>query len=116
MVDRWYNGPQPRGVPPPDTGPVNPVLEGLGRVTAADIVLRDGTPAVNVDAMQAAQGVRLRLELSFQRVEAPREVTMKVVGHFEDGFTFIYVVRTLGIPAGEYRAYGVAMARHPNLR
>ena len=100
VVDRWYNGPQPRGVPPPDTGPVNPVLEGLGRVTAADIVLRDGTPAVNVDAMQAAQGVRLRLELSFQRVEAPREVTMKVVGHFEDGFTFIYVVRALGIPAG----------------
>ena len=101
VVDRWYNGPQPRGVPPPDTGPVNPVLEGLGHVTAADIVLRDGTPGVNVDARKAAQGVRLRLELSFQRVEAPREVTMKVVGHFEDGFTFIYVVRALGIPAGD---------------
>lgn len=103
VVDRWYHGPQPRGVPFPDTGPVNPTLEGLrGRVVAADIVLRDGTPASTVSVQNAAQGVLLRLELSFRGLDAPREVTMKVVGHFEDGFTFIYVVRDLHIPAGDF--------------
>ena len=101
VVDRWYNGPQPRGVPPPDTGPVDPVPEGLqGRVTAADIVLRDGTPAAQVDAEKAAKGVFLRFELSFQHVDAPREVTMTFVGHFEDGFTYHHSVRTFSIPAG----------------
>ena len=99
VVDRWYNGPQPRGVPLPDTGSVNPTLEGLqGHVAGADIVLRDGTPIGTVDAQDAAQGVWLRLDLSFQHIGAPREVTMKMVGHFEDGFTFLHVVRRFNIP------------------
>ena len=99
VVDRWYNGPQPRGVPLPDTGPVNPALEGVrGRVDAVDIVLRDGTSAVVVNARKAAQGVWLRLELASQYVGAPRELTIKIEGHFEDGFTFLHVVRTFSIP------------------
>ena len=101
VVDRWYNGPQPRGVPLPETGPVDPALEGLwGRVAAADIVLRDGTPAVDVGPRKAAQGIWLRLEFSFQHIDAPREITTKVVGHFEDGFTFFHSVRTFHISAG----------------
>ncbi len=99
VVDRWYNGPKPRGVPLPDTGPVNPTLEGLrGHVAGADIVSRDGTPIGTVDEESAAQGVWLKLNFSFQHVGAPREVTIKVVGHFEDGFTFFHVVRNFIIP------------------
>ena len=101
VVDRWYNGPQPRGVSLADTGPVNPTLEGLrGHVAAADIVLRDGTPASTVDVQDAAQGVWLRLDLSFQHINAPREVTTTVIGHFEDGFTFFHSVRTFHISPG----------------
>ena len=100
VVDRWYNGPQPRGVPLPDTGPVNPALEGVrGRVDAVDIVLRDGTSAVVVNAQKAAQGVWLRLEFAFEYVGAPRELTIKIEGHFEDGFTFLHVVRKFNIPS-----------------
>ena len=100
VVDRWYNGPQPRGVPLPDTGPVNPALEGVrGRVDAVDIVLRDGTSAVVVNAQKAAQGVWLRLEFAFEYIGAPRELTIKIEGHFEDGFTFLHVVRKFNIPS-----------------
>ena len=99
VVDRWYSGPQPRGVPLPDTGPVNPALEGVrGRVDAVDIVLRGGTSAVVVNARKAAQGVWLRLEFAFQHIGAPRELTIKIEGHFEDGFTFLHVVRKFSIP------------------
>lgn len=101
VVGRWYTGPQPRGVSLPDTGPVNPALEGLrGRVAAAEVVLRDGTPTVDVDARQAAEGVLLRLELSFQHSNTPREVTLTIIGHFEDGFAFLHAPRRFSIPTG----------------
>ena len=101
VVARWYDGPQPRGVPLPDTGPANPELEGLrGHVAEADIALRDGTPAADVDPQKASQGIWLRLEFSFQHIDAPREVTTKVVGHYEDGFAFFHSVRTFHISAG----------------
>jgi len=100
VVDRWYNGPQPRGVSLPDTGPVSPVLEGLrGRVDSVDLVLIDGSPAVPVNAQTAAQGVWIRLEFSFQRPGA-REVPMTIIGYFEDGFTFRRTVHSFRIEEG----------------
>ena len=89
IVDRWYSGPPPRGVLPRDTQPVTPYIEGSDvMIETAEIVLPDGTP-VSVLSKQGDIGAPvLMLRFTFANRSHPRNITLDIVGYFEDGFAF----------------------------
>ena len=89
IVDRWYNGPPPRGVMPSDTQPVTPYLEDSEvTIVTSEIVLPDGTPVSVLSKRSDQGGPVLMLGFTFPAPIDPREITLSIVGHFEDGFAF----------------------------
>ena len=93
VINAWYHGPAPRGVTPPDTGPVGPDLPTInGRIDAASIVLDTDNPleskTTSFSAADVPSGAYLWLDWSFPLTKNPKEITLEYVEYFEDGFMF----------------------------
>ena len=93
VISAWYDGPTPKGIAPPDTGPVNPKLLTIdGRIDRASVVLDPDNPqesrTASFSVADGQESVYLWLEWSFPLTENPREITLEYVDYYEDGFMF----------------------------
>ena len=102
IIARWYDGPTPRGIAPPDTGPVSPSLPAInGRVEEAYVgFYQDGQTVVGSPVSRfsaAAVGDRwlfVYLRSTFPSTAAPKAQPLKYVQYYKDGFAFGQRVRT----------------------
>ncbi len=109
VITRWYDGPRPQGIAPPDTGPVVPELTTIdgGQVINAFVSLEDdwdafgdwesfiatGTENFSV-ADAAGKHVFAYLGLTFPVTAGPKILRLEVIEHYEDGFLYgDYVAR-----------------------
>ena len=109
VITRWYDGPRPQGIAPPDTGSVNPELATIagGQVINAFVSLEDDWDAFgrwesfisrrteNFSVSDAA-GKRafVYLGLTFPATADPKILRLEVIEHYEDGFLYDdYVAR-----------------------
>ena len=93
VINAWYDGPTPREMEPPDTGPVNPKLLSIdGRIDAASIVLDPDKPYQSrtnrFSAHDVEGNVYLWLDWTFPLTKNPKEIRLEYVGYYEDGFMF----------------------------
>ena len=109
VIARWYDGPRPQGIAPPDTGPVVPELATIagGQVINAFVSLEDDWDAFggwesfiargngNFSVADAAgKHVFVYLGLTFPVTAGPKILRLEVIEHYEDGFLYgDYVAR-----------------------
>lgn len=87
--DQWYRGSASREIDgAPDPTPADPRLPAVnGRIDQAYIALQQGGPAISgFSANQATSWVYLTLEYSYPTANVAQDLTLEVVGYFEDGF------------------------------
>ena len=103
VITRWYDGPRPQGIAPPDTGPVVPELATIagGQVVNAFVSLEDdwdafgdweafiATRTENFSVADAA-GKRVFVYLGFTVPVTvdPKTLRLEVIQHYEDGFLY----------------------------
>ena len=103
VINRWYDGPAPRGIAPPPTGRVVPELRTIagGRVVNAFVSLED-----DWDAFGSWESFRSRetenfsvsdaagkygfvyLAFTFPVTAQPKILRLEVIQHYEDGFFY----------------------------
>ncbi len=89
IVERWYNGPTPLGVPPSDRQGINRrLVDSDIAIVAAEIVLPDRTAVRVLSTENREGGPFLRLRFRYPRSSEYRDAALSIVGHFEDGFAF----------------------------
>ncbi len=100
VINAWYNGPTPRGIAPPDTGPVQPDLQALkGRVVAAFVSLEDtfrpwrAFLAAETEPFSVADGAEVErayiyLGFTLPITTSTKSMNLDVVEYFEDGFRY----------------------------
>ncbi|MDE2959150.1 MAG: hypothetical protein OXU28_03745 [Chloroflexota bacterium] len=104
VITRWYDGPRPQGIAPPDTGPVVPELATIagGQVVNAFVGLEEddwdafggwesfiakGTENFSV-ADAAGKQVFLYLGFTVPVTVEPKILRLEVIEHYEDGFLY----------------------------
>ena len=125
IAARWYDGAQTQGDPLTlDTGPVDPRIPSVnGRVNAAVVLNRSDIPRSAFSAQEIDEGIWLDLHIVFQAHAVTHEVSLEVVGLYEDGFVFWRRSMTLELhPSdighrewvwlGVRRSYGWATGRY----
>ena len=103
VINRWYDGPAPRGIAPPDTGPVTPELETIkgGQIVNSFVSLEDDWDAFGgwdsfisreTEKFSAADAggkdVYAYLGLTFPITANPKVLHLDIVEYYEDGFLF----------------------------
>ena len=104
VINRWYDGPAPRGIAPPDTGPVVPELGTIaGGQIVNSFVSWDDLDAVRsedwdsfisretekVSASDAAGKYGyLYLAFTLPVTAEPKILRLEVIQHYEDGFFY----------------------------
>ena len=103
VITSWYDGPGPRGIAPPDTGPVNPELTAIagGRVVNAFVSLEDDWEAfgdwesfissqTEKSSVSDAAGKHRFIYLAFTlpATADPKILRLEVIEHYEDGFLY----------------------------
>ena len=96
IINRWYDGPTPRGIAPPDSGPVDFSLPAInGRIEEAFVgFYQDGQQGIGSPVTRfSAAGVGDRwvfvyLTFTFPRTAAPKVQALEYVQYYEDGFAF----------------------------
>ncbi len=93
VINAWYDGPTPKGIAPPNTGPVNPKLLTIdGRIDRASVVLDLDNPqesrTTSFSVADGQESIYLWLEWSFPLTENTKEITLEYVEHYEDGLFY----------------------------
>ena len=96
IINRWYDGPTPRGIAPPDSGPVDSSLPAInGRIEEAFVAFyQDGQEGVGSPVTRfSAAGVGDRwlfvyLGFTFPSTAEPKVQPLEYVQYYEDGFAF----------------------------
>ena len=125
IAARWYDGARTQGDPLTlDTGPVDPRVPSVnGRVNAATVLNQTDIPRSALSALGIDEGIWLDLHIVFQTHVAPHEVSLEIVGLYEDGFVFWRRSMTLelrpsdighreSVWLGVPRSYGWATGRY----
>ena len=125
IAARWYDGAQTQGDPLTlDTGPVDPRVPSVnGRVNAAIVSNRSDIPRSAFSTQGIDEGIWLDLHIVFQTHVVTHEVSLEIVGLYEDGFVFWRRSMTLELhPSdighrervwlGVRRSYGWATGRY----
>ena len=99
VINRWYDGPTPRGIAPPDTVPVEPSLPGInGQITAHSLMFEsnwpDGPGIGRLSAAGVDEWLLIQLKWAFPSTTAPKVQLLEYVEYYEDGFAFRRRVRT----------------------
>ena len=97
IIARWYDGTVSHDLSRLDLGPVDPSLTDInGRIDEAYIATRKDGPAMSTfSAQDIIDRVRLVLKYSYKVSGAMREVPLRIVEYYEDGFEFSSRSRTL---------------------
>ena len=96
VINRWYDGPTPRGIAPPDSGPVNPSLPAInGRIEGAFVGFNQdgqeelGSPVTRFSAAEVSdRWLFVYLTYTFPRTTGPKVQPLEYVQYYEDGFAF----------------------------
>ena len=95
VINAWYDGPAPRGIAPPDTGPVDPNLPSInGRIVNAFISAEDdwdsflASRTESISAADVDGRVYVYLGFSFPVTTDPKIIPLKYVEHYEDGLFY----------------------------
>ena len=103
VITRWYDGPRPQGIAPPDTGPVVPELATIagGQVINAFVGLEDdwedfrdwesfiARETENFSVADAAgKQVFVFLGFTFPVTVDPKILRLEAIEHYEDGFLY----------------------------
>ena len=103
VINRWYDGPTPRGIAPPDTGLVTPELETIvgGQIVNSFVSLEDDWDAFGgwdsfisretekfsvADA--AGKDAYVYLAFTLPVTAEPKILRLEVIQHYEDGFLY----------------------------
>ena len=103
VINRWYDGPTPRGIAPPDTGPVTPELRTIagGQIVNAFVSLEDDrdafgdwasfiskeTESFSVSDAAGKDGF-VYLAFTLPVTAEPKILRLEVLQHYEDGFLY----------------------------
>ena len=103
VINRWYEGPTPRGIAPPETGPVTPELETIagGQIVNSFVSLEDDWDAfggwdsfisreTEKFSVSDAAGKDAYAYLAFTLpvTTEPKILRLEVIQHYEDGFLY----------------------------
>ena len=103
VINRWYDGPAPRGIAPPETGPVTPELETIagGQIVNSFVSLEDDPDAfggwesfiareTEKFSVSAAAGkdAYAYFGVTLPVTANPKVLDIEVVEYYEDGFLF----------------------------
>ena len=101
VISAWYDGPTPKGIAPPDTGPVNPKLLTIdGRIVNAFVSAEDDRDAwetwdsflasrtESISAADVDGRVYIYLGFTFPVSTDPKIIPLKYVEHYEDGLFY----------------------------
>jgi hypothetical protein len=103
VINRWYDGPAPRGIAPPETGPVTPELETIagGQIVNSFVSLEDDWDAFGgwdsfisretekfsvADA--AGKDAYAYLAFTLPIAAEPKILRLEAIQHYEDGFLY----------------------------
>ena len=103
VINRWYDGPAPRGIAPPDMGPVNPELRTIagGQIVNSFVSLEDDrdafgdwasfiskeTESFSVSDAAGKDGF-VYLAFTLPVTADPKILRLEVIQHYEDGFLY----------------------------
>ena len=103
VINRWYDGPAPRGIAPPATGPVTPELETIagGQIVNSFVSLEDDWDAFggwdsftsreteNFSVSDAAGKYGfVYLAFTLPVTTEPKILRLEAIQHYEDGFLY----------------------------
>ena len=101
VINRWYDGPTPGGIAPPETGPVTPELDTIagGQIVNSFVSLEDDWDAFGgwdsfisreTEKFSAAAGkdAYAYLALTLPVTAEPKILRLEVIQHYEDGFLY----------------------------